>query len=76
MISMIEGGLAEVTTVQSADGRRSIRVGNTRLLDIIGDGADMVIECKGSKKEPVRANPNDVLTILGNLLSEAEPRTT
>ena len=72
MISMIEGGLAEVTTVQSADGRRSIRVGNTRLLDIIGDGADMVIECKGSKRDPVRANPKDVLRVLDRMVTESE----
>ena len=72
MISMIEGGLAEVTTTQSGDGRRSLKVGNTRLLDIIGSGADMVIECKGSKRDPVRANPKDVLRVLDRMVTESE----
>ena len=69
---MIAGGLAEVTTTQSVDGRRSLKVGNTRLLDIIGSGEDMVIECKGSKRDPVRADPKDVLRVLDRMVSESE----
>lgn len=69
---MIAGGLAEVTTTQSIDGRRSLKVGNTRLLDVIGSGKDMVIECKGSKRDPVRADPKDVLRVLDRMVSESE----
>ncbi len=69
---MIAGGLAEVTTTQSVDGRRSLKVGNTRLLDVIGSGKDMVIECKGSKRDPVRADPKDVLRVLDRMVSESE----
>ena len=69
---MIAGGLAEVTTTQSVDGRRSLKVGNTRLLDVIGSGEDMVIECKGSKRDPVRADPKDVLRVLDRMVSESE----
>ena len=67
--SMIEGGLAEITTIQTGDGRRSIRVGNIRLLDLVGEGADMVVECKGSKRDPVRANPQDLLQLLNKMLT-------
>ena len=66
---MIEGGLAEITTIQTGDGRRSIRVGNIRLLDLVGEGADMVVECKGSKRDPVRANPQDLLQLLTEMLT-------
>lgn len=66
---MIEGGLAEITTIQTGDGRRSIRVGNIRLLDVVGEGADMVVECKGCKRDPVRANPQDLLQRLTEMLT-------
>ena len=66
---MFEGGLAEITTIQTGDGRRSIRVGNIRLLDLVGEGADMVVECKGSKRDPVRANPQDLLQLLTEMLT-------
>ncbi len=66
---MIEGGLAEITTIQTGDGRRSIRVGNTRLLDLVGEGADMVVECKGSKRDPVRADPQELLRKLTTMLT-------
>ncbi len=66
---MIEGGLAEITTIQTSDGRRSIRVGNTRLLDLVGEGADMVVECKGSKRDPVRADPQALLKELSLMLA-------
>jgi len=66
---MIEGGLAEITTIPSGDGRTSIKVGNTRLLDIVGSGADMVLECKGSKRDPVRADPQELLQKLSLMLT-------
>lgn len=66
---MIEGGLAEITTIHSGDGRTSIKVGNTRLLDIVGSGADMVLECKGSKRDPVRADPQELLQKLSLMLT-------
>ena len=64
-----DGGLAEITTIQTEDGRRTIRVGNTRLLDIIGDGPNMILECKGSKRDPVRADPQDLLRKLSTMLA-------
>ena len=66
---MIEGGLAEITTIPNGDGRTSIKVGNTRLLDIVGSGSDMVLECKGSKREPVRADPQELLQKLSLMLT-------
>ena len=66
---MIEGGLAEITTIPNGDGRTSIKVGNTRLLDIVGSGADMVLECKGSKRDPVRADPQELLQKLSLMLT-------
>lgn len=66
---MIEGGLAEITTIQTGDGRRSIRVGNIRLLDLVGEGADMVVECKGCKRDPVRADPQELLEKLSLMLT-------
>ncbi len=66
---MIEGGLAEITTIQTGDGRRSIRVGNIRLLDVIGEGTDMVVECKGCKRDPVRANAQDLLEQLTQMFT-------
>ena len=66
---MRNGGLAEITTVQVGNGRTSIKVGNTRLLDIVGSGADMLVECKGSKHDPVRADPDELLKKLTLMLS-------
>ena len=66
---MIEGGLAEITTIPNGDGRTSIKVGNTRLLDIVGSGADMVLECKGCKRDPVRADPQELLQKLSLMLT-------
>ena len=66
---MIEGGLAEITIIPNGDGRTSIKVGNTRLLDIVGSGADMVLECKGCKRDPVRADPQELLQKLSLMLT-------
>ena len=65
---MMEGGFAEITTIRTDDGRRSIRVGNTRLLDIIGEGEDMVVECKGGRQDRVRAKPEDLIAQLTRIL--------
>ncbi len=65
---MMEGGFAEITTIRTDDGRRSIRVGNTRLLDIIGEGEDMVVECKGGRQDRVRVKPEDLIAQLTRIL--------
>ena len=65
---MMEGGLAEITTIRMEDGRRSIRIGKTRLLDIVGEGEDMVVECKGGRRDPVRAKPEDLIAQLTRIL--------
>lgn len=66
---MIEGGLAEITTVQVDEDRQTIKAGNTRIFDLVGHGPDMVVECKGSKRDPVRANPQDLLQHLTEMLT-------
>ena len=63
------GGLAKVTTTQSKDGRCSIRVGGVRLLDLVGTGKEMVVECKGSKRDPVKADPKEVLKALDQMVT-------
>ena len=62
-------GLAKVTTTQSKDGRCSIRVGGVRLLDLVGTGKEMVVECKGSKRDPVKADPKEVLKALDQMVT-------
>ncbi len=66
------GGLAEVTAENSGEGRRTVRLGDTRLLDIVGSGANKILIYKGRKRDPVRADPNDVLRVLKRLISEPE----
>ena len=66
---MIEGGLAEITTVQIDEERQTIKAGNTRIFDLVGRGPNMVVECKGSKRDPVRANPQDLLQHLTQMLT-------
>ncbi len=63
------GGLAKVTTTHSKDGRCSIRVGGVRLLDLVGTGKEMVVECKGSKRDPVKADPKEVLKALDQMVT-------
>lgn len=64
------GGLAEVTAVPSGDGRRTVRLGNARLLDIVSSGKKKILVFKGSKRDPVRADAEDLMEILKELVSE------
>ena len=66
---LCSGGLAEVTTTQTDQDRCTLKVGNVRVLDIIGRGKDIVIECKGAKHDPVRADPQMVLQMISSILS-------
>lgn len=66
---MIEGGLAEITTVRVSEDRQTVKAGNTRIFDLVGHGPDMVVECKGSKRDPVRANPQELLQRLIQMMS-------
>lgn len=67
---MMEGGLAEVTTVQMDGIRCTLKVGNVRVFDLVGKGTDMVVECKGTKRDPVRADPKTVLQMITAMLNQ------
>ena len=64
------GGLAEVSAVRSGNGRRTIRLGNARLADIVTNGKQKILEFKGSKRDPVRADVQELLEVLDRLVSE------
>ena len=58
------GGLAEVSTTQRDADRLSLTVGDVRVLDFVGKGPNMVVECKGAKRDPVRADPKEILKLM------------
>ena len=64
------GGLADVTLTRIDEERCTLRVGNVRVLDLVGKGADLVIECKGTKRDPVRADPQTVLRMFTALVNK------
>ena len=64
------GGLAEVSAVSSGSGRRTVRLGNARLLDVVSVGRRKVLEFKGSKRDPVRADVQDLMEVLERLMSD------
>lgn len=64
------GGLAEVSAVRCSDGRRTVRLGNARLLDIVSTGGKKILVYKGSKRDPVRADVQDLMALLDRLVSE------
>lgn len=66
------GGLAEVSAVLNGDGRRTIRLGNARLLDIVSVGKKKILEFKGSKRDPVRADVEDLMDVLKRLVLEPD----
>ena len=66
------GGLAEISAVRSGDGRRTIRLGDDRLLDVVFDGKKKLLEFKGRKKRPVRADAQELIRVLGKLVSGPE----
>ncbi len=66
------GGLAEVSAVQNGDGRRTIRLGNARLLDVVSVGKRKILEFKGSKRDPVRADVEDLMNVLNRLVLEPD----
>lgn len=61
-------GLADVTTTQMDEDRCTLKVGNVRVLDLVGKGPDMVVECKGTKRDPVRADPKVVVKIMTTMV--------
>ena len=67
---MEQGGLAEITTVITADGHRSIRIGKIRLLDLVKDGESLLIEYKGSRRDPIRASPEQLLDLLDRMTKQ------
>ena len=67
---MMEGGLAEINTIKIDEDRKTVRVGNVRVFDLVGHGKDMIVECKGSRRDPVRANPRELLVKLYRQLNK------
>lgn len=61
-----------MSAVSSGSGRRTVRLGNARLLDVVSVGRRKVLEFKGSKRDPVRADVQDLMEVLERLMSEPE----
>lgn len=66
------GGLAEVSAVRSGTGRRTIRLGEDRLLDVVSSGKQKLLEFKGRKKHPVRVDAQELIKVLDELVTEPE----
>ena len=66
------GGLAEVSAVRIGTGRRTIRLGNARLGDIVTSGKRKLLEFKGSKRDPVRVDAQELIKVLDELVTEPE----
>ena len=58
----------KVTTVRSGQGRQTMRIGDARVMDVVVQGPEMLVEYKGSRKDPVRANAKDVLQELNRII--------
>ena len=63
-----EGGLAEVTIRQTGEERRALKIGNVRIFDLVGSGPEMVLECKGSGRDPVKADPRKMLQMMSVIM--------
>ena len=66
------GGLAEVSAIRNGTGRRTIRLGNARLGDIVTSGKRRLLEFKGSKRDPVRVDAQELIKVLDELVAEPE----
>ncbi len=66
------GGLAEVSAERSGVGRRTIRLGEDRLLDVVSSGKQKLLEFKGRRKHPVRVDAQDLIKVLDKLVTESE----
>ena len=66
------GGLVEVSAIMNGDGRKTIRLGNARLLDIVSVGKKKILEFKGSKRDPVRADVEDLMEVLNRMVLETD----
>ena len=66
------GGLAEVSAVRNGTGRRTIRLGEDRLLDVVTSGKRKLLEFKGRKKHPVRVDAQELIKVLDELITEPE----
>ena len=66
------GGLAEVSAVRSGTGRRTIRLGEDRLLDVVSSGKQKLLEFKGKRKHPVRVDAQELIKVLDELVTEPE----
>ena len=66
------GGLAEVSAERSGTGRRTIRLGEDRLLDVVISGKQKLLEFKGRRKHPVRVDAQDLIKVLDKLVTEPE----
>ena len=64
------GGLAEISAVQSGRGRRTIRLGDDRLADIVTSGRKKLLEFKGRGKHPVCVDARELIRILDRLVKE------
>lgn len=66
------GGLAEVSAERSGTGRRTIRLGEDRLLDVVTSGKQKLLEFKGRRKHPVRVDVQELITVLDKLVTEPD----
>ena len=66
------GGLAEISAVRSGRGRRTIRLGDDRLADIITSGRKKILEFKVRGRPPVCVDAQALAKILKRLLKEPE----
>ena len=66
------GGLVEVSAVRTGKGRRTIRLGNARLGDVVTSGKKKLLEFKGSRRDPVRVDAQELLKVLDKLVAEEQ----
>lgn len=69
----IEGGLEEIRIVSVDAGRLSVRIGNTRVMDIVPTGNDLIAEYKPGKKKQMKTNLQDLITQLIQKLEGLKP---
>ncbi len=66
------GGLAEISAVRNGRGRRTIRLGDDRLGDVVTSGRKKLLEFKGRGKRPVCVDAQELIKVLDKLVTEPE----
>ncbi len=69
-----DGGMAEVNLRAIDATRIEIRLGDKHFFDLVRNGKGMVAEYKATKRDAIRANPNELLQKLIALLAGEENR--